>query len=276
MLSDVDGTLLGASRLPSLAVGQAVGAARASGAGFGVATGRHWSSIRRLAEALDLDGPHVLHNGAEIRQGGAVLERWPLPRELARALLERCLAHGWYAEFYLDEGYVVTDVRAPAREHWSMLEDEPIGTTRDVDIDDHVAIKATVIVFDPAQLDVTLAGLRELGVTASAGFGPATPALRFVNVTAAQVDKGRAVRRAAAAVGSALEDLVVLGDGYNDLALFEPAGTAVAMGQAPEQVQAAAHLVAPPVTVDGAAVALQALAQQGATSSTSKPSESST
>jgi hydroxymethylpyrimidine pyrophosphatase-like HAD family hydrolase len=224
-----------------------------------VATGREWDGVRRLAEALYLDGPHVLSNGAEVRDARGVLERWPLPGEQARALLDRCLARGWYAEFYLDEGFVVTDVRAPARQHWNMLEAEPSGTTQQLDLDGQTVVKATVIVFDSAQLDHTLAGLRELGLTATAGFAPATPALRYVNVTRSGVDKGLAVRRAAAAAGGGLDGLVVLGDGFNDLALFEPAGTAVAMGQAPEQVQAAAHLIAPPVSEDGVAVALHAL-----------------
>lgn len=243
VLSDVDGTLLGGSHLPSLPVGQAVGAARAAGARVGLATGREWDGVRRLAEALDLDGPHVLSNGAEVRDAEGVLERWPLPGGLARALLDRCLARGWYAEFYLDEGFVVTDVRAPARQHWNMLEADPVGTTQQLDLDGQTVVKATVIVFDPALLDDTLAGLRELGLTASAGFAPATPSLRYVNVTRADVDKGTAVTRAAAAAGVALGGLVVLGDGFNDLPLFAPAGTAVAMGQAPEAVRAAAHLV---------------------------------
>ena len=99
VLSDVDGTLLAAAHLPSMAVAQAVGAARQAGLRVGLATGREWSGVQRLADVLALDGPHVLHNGAEIRDSHAVLERWPLPRDLATALVEQCLRRGWYAEF---------------------------------------------------------------------------------------------------------------------------------------------------------------------------------
>lgn len=260
VLCDVDGTLLTGAHLPSLPVAESVGAATAAGLRVGVATGREWQGVRRLVDALALPGPHVLHNGAEVRLGAEVLERWPLPRDLAASLLATCLARGWYAELYRGDGFVVTDVRGPARQHWDILDAEPEGTTADLDLDRDVVIKATVIVFDPADLDPTLALLRGLGANASAGFAPATPALRYVNVTRADVDKGRAVVSAAKAAGVAPDTVAVLGDGYNDLALFEPAGTAIAMGQAPDEVRAAAHLVAPSVFDDGAATALHALA----------------
>jgi Cof subfamily protein (haloacid dehalogenase superfamily) len=260
VLSDMDGTLLGSSHLPTLPVGQAVGAARAAGLRVGVATGREWSGVARVAGALDLDGPHVLLNGAEVRDGTGVLERWPLPPGLARRLVELCLSRGWYAEFYAGDGFVVTDVRAPARQHWDLLQATPYGTTDDLDLDRDAVAKATVIVFDPAELPGTVAALEAAGANPGVGFAPLTPSLRYVNVTRPDVDKGRALACAAEVAGVGLAEVAVLGDGFNDLPLLAPAGTAVAMGQAPPEVRAAAHLVAPSVAEDGAATALLALA----------------
>lgn len=260
VLCDLDGTLLGSAHLPTLPVRQAVGAARAAGLRVGVATGRQWLGVARVVDALDLDGPHVVLNGAELREGSRVLQRWPLSPDLARRLVELCLARGWYAELYANDGFVVTDVRAPARQHWDLLQATPDGFTHDLDLDRDAVAKATVIVFDPAELDGAVDALKAIGSKPGVGFAPLTPSLRYVNVTRPDVDKGRALRRAATTAGVDPAEVAVLGDGFNDLPLLEAAGTAVAMGQAPEEVRAAAHLVAPPVAEDGAATALLALA----------------
>lgn len=259
VLCDVDGTIVGPSHLPTAAVAQAVAAARAGGLRVGVATGREWAGVTQIVSALALDGPHVLHNGAEVRDGDSVVVRWPLPAGVARSLVELCLGRGWYAELYVDDGFVVTDVRAPARAHWDLLQATPAGTTADLDLDRDVVIKATLIVFDPADLEVTTAALVAIGANPAVGFAPLTPQLRYVNVTRPDVDKGRALACAAERAGLDLAEVAVLGDGYNDLPLLAAAGTAIAMGQAPAEVHAAAHLIAPGVLSDGAATALGAL-----------------
>lgn len=259
VLSDVDGTLIGPTRTPTAAVSEAVGTARAAGLRVGLATGREWAGIARLVDELPLDGPHVLHNGAEVRDAGTVVERWPLRRELARDLVALATQRQWYAELYVDDGFVVTDVRAPARAHWDLLEATPEGTVGDLDLEREVVVKATVIVFDEAVLDATLLALAAIGANAAVGFSPLTPALRYVNVTRPDVDKGRALRAAAAHAGVQTRAVAALGDGLNDLPLFAAAGTAVAMGQAPAEVRAAAHFVAPSALSDGAAAALHTL-----------------
>jgi hypothetical protein len=260
VLCDVDGTLVGPSHLPTPPVAEAMAAARATGLRAGVATGREWAGVRRIVAELGLDGPHVLHNGAEVRDGSGVVARWPLSQDLARALEELCLRRGWYAELYVDEGFLVTDVRAPARAHWDLLQATPEGTTDQLDWDADVVVKATVIVFDPAELEATTDALAALGANPAVGFAPLTPELRYVNVTRPDVDKGRALACAAERAGLVPDQVAVLGDGFNDLPLLAAAGTAIAMGQAPEEVRAGAHLVAPGVLADGAAQALLALA----------------
>ena len=51
---------------------------------------------------------------------------------------------------------------------------------------------------------------------------------------------------------------MAIGDEVNDLSMLMRAGTAVAMGQAPEVVREAAHLTVAEVTGDGVAFALRA------------------
>ncbi|MPZ89334.1 MAG: HAD hydrolase family protein [Nitriliruptorales bacterium] len=259
VVCDIDGTLLGPFRKPPVSVIEAVGVAQHAGLRVGVATGREWAGVERLARLLTLRGPHVLQSGAEVRDGSVVVERWPLPRTLARALLDLAADRGWYAEFAVDSGVVATDGPSSHPAHLALLEAKPVGRAEDLDLERDVVLKATVMVFDPTELTPTLAALEGIGANVTVESPPSRPTLRYVNVTKPDVDKGRALRTAAIHIGVEWDAVAVIGDRVNDLPLLTAGGTAIAMGQSPDRVKAVAHLVAPSVSRDGAAVALNAL-----------------
>ena len=60
-------------------------------------------------------------------------------------------------------------------------------------------------------------------------------------------------------VGVAAEDVLAIGDGRNDIEMLTWAGRGVAMGQAPDEVVAAADEVTKSVYDDGAALVLRGL-----------------
>jgi 5-amino-6-(5-phospho-D-ribitylamino)uracil phosphatase len=77
------------------------------------------------------------------------------------------------------------------------------------------------------------------------------------------VNKGTALDLVQERLGIRGEDVIVMGDGRNDIDMFrwaaEGGGVAVAMGQAPEEVIDAATEVTLPDTDDGVAIALRRL-----------------
>ena len=79
----------------------------------------------------------------------------------------------------------------------------------------------------------------------------------WIDVGPAGVSKATGVAAIAAHYGVTADDTVVFGDGHNDLSMFGWAGHSVAMGQAGDEVRAAADEVAPTVDDDGVAVVLQ-------------------
>lgn len=78
----------------------------------------------------------------------------------------------------------------------------------------------------------------------------------YLDVTAPLGNKGDGVAALAAAFGAPLTSVAVLGDQYNDLAMFARAGMSIAMGQAPEMVRAAATHVSRSNEDDGVADAI--------------------
>jgi hydroxymethylpyrimidine pyrophosphatase-like HAD family hydrolase len=71
--------------------------------------------------------------------------------------------------------------------------------------------------------------------------------------------KASALERIRGRLGVDQAETLAVGDGRNDLEMFAWAGRSVAMGNASEDVQAAADLIAGPVTGDGLAEVLEAL-----------------
>ena len=78
----------------------------------------------------------------------------------------------------------------------------------------------------------------------------------WVTVVPAGVTKGAALEKLRTELGVAAEDTFAAGDGTNDVQMLRWAAHGVAMGQAPEEVRAAAAEVTGPVTEDGVVTAL--------------------
>jgi hydroxymethylpyrimidine pyrophosphatase-like HAD family hydrolase len=81
----------------------------------------------------------------------------------------------------------------------------------------------------------------------------------WLDIAPEGVSKAYGLQLVASRLGVDAADVLAVGDGRNDLEMFRWAGRAVAMGQAPDEVQAAADQVAPTVDEDGLAHVLEPL-----------------
>ncbi|HSK21644.1 MAG TPA: HAD family hydrolase [Egicoccus sp.] len=260
VVCDVDGTLIGPRAEATDEVAAAVAAAQAAGLKVGFATGRARLGVEALWQQLRATGPHLLHNGAEVRAEGRTIAAWSLTLGQVDALLGFARTRDdAYLEVYTDEGYWVSAWDERARDHWTLLGHEPSGVlTEAAQLAGHVVPKITMTVFDTETVADVVAGIARLGLVPGHADSPRVPHLHFVNATHPDTDKGRALARAAEYLGIDLDETVAIGDAANDRSMLEVAGTAIAMGQAPPEIQAVAHLVVPDVDAHGVAVALDA------------------
>ena len=81
----------------------------------------------------------------------------------------------------------------------------------------------------------------------------------FLELVPLGVNKGNALARLLDVLGMTPQDLIAIGDNYNDLEMIELAGTGVAMGNAPEDIQRRADFVTRSNAEDGVAYALEQL-----------------
>lgn len=260
---DADGTLLGPDDLVSDVVADAMQTTAARGIPVGIVTGRMRQGAERIHRRFPVPGPHVLHNGAEVRYDGTTLADWPLAPAAVQAILAIAADLDAYGELYTSEGFTITRDHEAAEDHWRSLEQWPQGISTVDDPPTAPVLKATFVGFDDAESVRLHAAFADAGLTVGTATSMAHPERTYLNVTAPGVDKAHAITAVADHLGIELASVAMIGDGHNDLPALQIVGSAIAMGQAADDIIGAAHLVTAAVTEDGVAVALRALGLLG-------------
>lgn len=254
---DLDGTLLGPDWRVGAADSEAVAAARQRGVSIVLATSRWYGLARRTAERLELRAPLICHNGAHVRgpDEGTELLHLRIATEQAREIAAFC-DDSEFETYTTVDG--VTYVRAP----WA-AQVGPERLPRDMRFAkahaEHVTVPATgILVFGEEAVQTVArafaeryAGILSFPIGWSESFQP------YLTITAAETDKGRALRLVCQHLGLPPEEAMAVGDAAPDVAMFQVAGLAVAMGNAPEEVKAQADAVAPSNTEGGVAWAIR-------------------
>jgi Cof subfamily protein (haloacid dehalogenase superfamily) len=261
LVADVDGTLVRADGGIAPAVAAAVDAARSAGLMVALSTGRTVAACAPLLADLALDGAHIFFDGALVLDPAAgmpVLEERIAPRAAA-AVLDFARAHRLTIEFYTRDGYYVEHVTAEVAAH-AALQRHP-ATVADLTavLASGEVIKAELVLADDeARALVRAFAAGQAGQARySWATAPGLPHLSFINIVPPHVSKGSGLRALAARAGLDLAAVAAIGDSANDIPMFAEAGLAIAMGNAPTAVRAAAHVVTDPVEADGMATAIE-------------------
>jgi Cof subfamily protein (haloacid dehalogenase superfamily) len=251
---DVDGTLVGASGQPTDGVWAAADRARSAGIHLAMCTARiaiggAWSWATRL----DPDGWHLFQTGASIVH---TADRRTRSTTLPDGALAACSAtaseRGWTLELYSDFDYTVDEATPTAVDHAALLgvafERRALSTLRGA------AVRAQFIVGDH---DVAAAvAAAPVGCTASAATSPRMPGCNFVSITADTVSKASSIRTLAAMLSLNVDEVMMVGDGQNDVSALSVVGLPVAMGNAHADAIAVSRIQVSDVEEDGVAEAL--------------------
>ena len=84
-----------------------------------------------------------------------------------------------------------------------------------------------------------------------------------IEVNAEGVDKGKGMLKLAELLGIRREEMIVFGDGWNDISMIHEAGCGVAMGNAQEAVKEVADLVTDSNEEDSVAKIIEKILQKG-------------
>jgi Cof subfamily protein (haloacid dehalogenase superfamily) len=265
LVLDIDGTIAGHSNQVRPAVLAAIKAAQAQGVLVTIATGRMYRSALRFHEQIGGDLPLIAYQGAWI-QDPITNKRYlhqPVPVEMAAQLLDYLEQPEFKSRlsihFYINDELYVREVLPDTKDYAvrSGIPPNAVGDLRST-LDpalDQSPTKILALSEDTQLIDELLVNVRqlyrpeELYLTKSVA--------TFFEMAHPLVNKGLAVDYLARELLQiAPEQVMTVGDNFNDVEMLQYAGIGVAMGDAPPEVKAIANWVAPSVEDDGVAAAI--------------------
>ncbi len=245
---DLDGTLLNSDQMISARNQRALDACRERGISIVIATGRPPRAVRHLlvSDALRgfviyLDGALTIHESR-----GVIYNHQTIPAPISTQIIELALL----VQPHVRVSFEVLDAWYPLRSDASDAPNPP-----------HAVDRARIQALSPTK--IILSGfpnwervLRPFDpYVRSQGIGDA----ELIQILEKSVCKEWALGRVLDSLGVGPEDVMVFGDGLNDLGMFGLCGYPVAMGNAVDSVKMRAKYITDTNDDEGVAVALRNL-----------------
>lgn len=238
---DVDETLVNPGRNIPKELHDALARCRERGIRLGLATGRKYDSARPYAQAVGADAPLILYNGARIQEPetGEILydQKLDLPEVVAGLLLVK--KHGLHVNLYLDDVIYIERETAVSRE----------SAEKDGVVQKPVGDLAAFLKAEPTKLLIIGPGEKLMALWAEfdkqlhrSEVVRSEPT--YLEILPAGVSKGAALKKVSKITGVPLSDIAAFGDSNNDIEMLRAAGLGVAVGNALDNVKAAADYVA--------------------------------
>ncbi|HEY9706293.1 MAG TPA: Cof-type HAD-IIB family hydrolase, partial [Allocoleopsis sp.] len=259
---DIDGTIAGESNQVRDSVKQVIKSVQAKGINVAIATGRMYKSALRFHQDVGSDMPLIAYQGAWIQapMTQIIHRHLPVSENIALKLLnyfeQNHLRHLLSVHFYVNDQLYVRELTPDSIAYGKRTQVDPIpvGDLRDILVKSAptkiLAISEDTQLIDNLLQDVRgLFSLDELYVTKSVPI--------FFEATNPLVNKGTAVKFLAEEIlGLTANNVMTIGDNFNDIEMLEYAGLGVAMGNAPDMVKSYSNYVTANVNEDGAAIAM--------------------
>ncbi len=262
---DVDGTLVGTSGEVTEAVWKAVDEARSRGQHLALTTARGaFGASWDMAQRLDPNGWHVFHAGGAVVHAQTGEARGDsLESASLDALVDYANERAWILELYAPTAYSVESTATPSVDHADLM-GVPfvVGDFSDFR-NDHDRIVRAQFVVDIAHISDVTAFAQPLGLEATSATSPIMPGIAFVSITPPGITKATGIAQISDSLGLSIDQVMMVGDGLNDLPAIEAVGFPVAMGNAEDAVKNAATYLVPDVESDGLVDALKLSANLG-------------
>lgn len=241
LVADVDGTLLTPNKVLTRRARTAIRRLSAAGIAFSLVSSRPPRGMTDLVSALDLKIPFAAFNGgAMLDPDLRLIEAHRLPEAVARAMLDLFAGRGVEPWVFADGDWQLQNPDGPfVADHRRTMGFAPVTVADFTDVIGRVD-KIVGVSDNPSRLAALEAEARSLFL------GRATINLSqtsYLDVTDVLANKGGAVLALCTNLGLDLRQAAVIGDMMNDLSMFQVAGLAIAMGQAPDAVRAGADNV---------------------------------
>ncbi|PKM76996.1 MAG: Cof-type HAD-IIB family hydrolase [Firmicutes bacterium HGW-Firmicutes-15] len=254
---DLDDTLLDTGLKISEDCVRTIQEVRKRGVRVTISTGRMYRSALPYAQQLEIDVPLITYQGAWVKNSlsGEVLYCKPVPRKLAIEVIKYFKVAGVHCHSYYNDQLVMESLSEEGR-FYSQLAGVEAVLVDDLiaQLDTGEAMKIMAISYDEKQLLDIERNLKlnygdNLHITRSKPY--------FLEVMHREANKAKALEVIARHFGIGRQEVMAVGDSYNDIEMIEWAGLGVAMGNAFQSVKEIADFVTASNEEEGVAEALR-------------------
>ena len=276
IVSDMDGTLLAHDSSISKGNIEAIRYAQSKGVQFAIATGRDYSSLKGILEAHDLKCFSILGNGAQFcNENGEILSSAYFPKKCFKQVLQIFdelkihymifTANGFYSTAepnVVRDAFIDRCVVQFKRKREDYLDD---GCNQDMacmklkkigDLDDFINSSIDIIKVEAFNNDVSLIEKAKEKLQEIDGIAYLSSFDDNIEVTDKAAQKGLILENVIEELGYSKDEVMVLGDGLNDITLFERFKYSFAPGNANETIKAIAYQVVGACEEDGVSQAI--------------------
>jgi hypothetical protein len=206
-----------------------------------IATGRMFKSALPYVQQLGIDVPVITYQGALVVNALSrnVLLHYPVPLDLSREIIRESKKNNIHLQVYIDDEYYFEQHNKYSDLYFKVsgIPGKAVGPLEDFLVKEPTKL---VMIDEPENILKWMGCYKEkfagrLQVTISKAHY-----LEFTNIEAT---KGNAVRYLADMYGIKPDEVIAIGDSFNDIPMLTYAGLGVAMGNAPEIVKSHADYV---------------------------------
>ncbi len=251
---DLDDTLLRDDHTISVRTKEALMKAQELGVKVVLASGRPTFGMRHIAKELHLSkyGSYILSfNGGKIINCSSGEEQFSstLSPEAVHRLYDLSVREGVYIHTYIGDE-IITQDENPYTDIEATLTGLPINVVPNFVEAVTVPVVKSLMVGPPEQLKEVE---KKLQVELEEEFSVMRSKPYFLEFTEKGVTKGTSLSQLIQVCGIKQEEVIAIGDSYNDLSMIEFAGLGVAMGNAPDDIKEIANFVTDTNMSDGVA-----------------------
>ncbi|MDR0880672.1 MAG: HAD family hydrolase [Clostridioides sp.] len=247
VVSDMDGTLLDGTQEITTQNKDAIDMILENDMKFAIASGRMYCSAKNHVDYLNTDIPIIACNGAMIKStSGELIYSNTIETEVALKILEILDKHDVYYQAQHSELLFSKDLGSKGRGESQKLKAymktlDNVVTKKDFteDILKNNILKFTVM--DEANPE-RLVGIRE-ELSKIKGIKMTSSMTCNIEIMSEDVDKGIALDMLAKHLNICSDEIIAVGDNYNDIEMLKYAGLGVAMGNAQEDVKKIADFI---------------------------------
>lgn len=259
---DIDGTIAGVENRVRPAVVETIQRVQGQGIAVALATGRMFSSALPFHQQVRSTLPLIAYNGALTQHPHSqeILRQWPLPTAIALDILATFESPDLRGEIevhcYHNDQLYVREI-TPETERYmarARVNAEAIGDLRIMI--ERGTVKLLAISPNSQLIQALMVELRQQYAPQDVHLTQSTDI--YFEITHPHANKGLAIQHLAEDIlGLQPDNVLAIGDNFNDIEMLKYAGIGVAMGNAPDPIKTLADWVTDDVEVDGVSRALE-------------------